>query len=84
VQAPFRPMVVFALDRAASRLGGRAVHGRLPLGPVDLRLAEDGYPDKVSPLNTVSSFRFEHTANQNLAFVNCFGKFRWKYVLCKT
>jgi hypothetical protein len=77
-------MVVFALDRAASRLEGRAVHGRLLRGPDDLRLAEDGYPDKVSPLNTVPSFRFEHTANQNLAFVNCLGKFRCKYVLCKT
>ena len=66
---------MFALDRAASRLGGRAVHGRLPRGPDDLRFAEDGYPDKVSPLNTVPSFRFEHTANQNLAFANCLGKF---------
>jgi hypothetical protein len=74
-------MVVFALARVASRLGGRAVHGCLPLGPDDLQLAEDGYPDKVSPLNTVSSFRFEHTANQNLAFLNCLGKFRWKFVL---
>ena len=46
-----------------------------PRGSDDLRLAEDSYPDKVSPLNTVPSFRFEHTANQNLAFANCLGKF---------
>ena len=39
----------------------------------------------VRPSNTVSSFQFERTANQNLALLNCLGEFSEKRpVMCKS